>query len=241
MRLRSRFDRQSPTPLACGIAIVLMLSGVFYFACEWSISMLVPRVSTNPPDQRVGSYLCIRSPGAPLKVIGVNAPAYRAALQDGSVPERDRVQVDVRISVRSEGAGDTSWSDVRLVTILHVEQNPDQRWASGVSMTPAEDLAVLRHIQRTNAKALPPALQGAQDLLVREWTLDGLLHNGLRLGALLIALGAGAFGIRRILRHEREYRRWALTHCPHCGYTLTGLPGKRCPECGRDRPALWRS
>lgn len=31
-------------------------------------------------------------------------------------------------------------------------------------------------------------------------------------------------------------REWRLTHCPHCGYSLVGLPkGSVCPECGRQR------
>ena len=33
----------------------------------------------------------------------------------------------------------------------------------------------------------------------------------------------------------------AVTHCPNCGYDLTGLPEARCPECGQpfSKPALW--
>lgn len=33
--------------------------------------------------------------------------------------------------------------------------------------------------------------------------------------------------LRRVI-HERD------ADCPHCGYSLCGVPGPRCPECGRN-------
>ena len=35
------------------------------------------------------------------------------------------------------------------------------------------------------------------------------------------------------MAHER---RWSPPHCPYCGYNLTGLRSRRCPECGNERP-----
>lgn len=51
--------------------------------------------------------------------------------------------------------------------------------------------------------------------------------------AFLIFLAFLVLGARAILAKRRTRLRRAERCCPHCGYSMVGVDGSQCPECGR--------
>lgn len=49
---------------------------------------------------------------------------------------------------------------------------------------------------------------------------------------MLYALGIGGWGLSIVWRVRRVFARLVRAECIGCGYSLTGLPVARCPECG---------
>lgn len=56
----------------------------------------------------------------------------------------------------------------------------------------------------------------------------------------LAVLPAAVGWAARVARRRVRARRQRAGQCLACGYDLRGCPGGRCPECGRDAPALPR-
>lgn len=61
-------------------------------------------------------------------------------------------------------------------------------------------------------------------------TSDGLILSGLFAGVGVLALASGVLEDRT---HKRRDARRCHGRCMNCGYSLTGLPERRCPECGQ--------
>ena len=72
-----------------------------------------------------------------------------------------------------------------------------------------------------------PDLCGAMDPTIGWPSAVLVAYEGL---AIPLTLGAGFIGRR--LRKKRQAFTDGHPHCARCGYDLTGLPERRCPECG---------
>ncbi len=106
-------------------------------------------------------------------------------------------------------------------------------------------------------KSVPPVeIAKARRMFVqqalRDWTLDvefaerltagdqaartilwmGVAHNAATVGSSVVfAVSLGWIG--EWLRNRRKRRQLAAGRCPTCGYSLAGLVGTICPECGK--------
>ncbi len=202
--------------------------------------MVWPRVNIDREASLGVALLCIQRDGLPMQIIELRSPEFRAALSDQSVRSIDKTVVYPSVRTRSRGGGRTAWSDMRIETVLVLRQSFDWSGATGLAITPAQEREVFEYLQASHGAALPAELRTASESTISVWSRDGLVFNGLRAGALLIAWLAAAFGVWRIIRAEKRYRRWVLTNCAYCGYSLEGLTTQRCPECGKARMPRWR-
>ncbi|MCA9282696.1 MAG: hypothetical protein H6812_00830 [Phycisphaeraceae bacterium] len=238
-RIRAKFGRLSVVPAAVGVGVVLLLGVVFFALCVWGIGVIWPRVSVDRVGAVGVALVCVQRQGASIEVIGSNDPKFRAVLNDPGVRDIDRVVIYPMVRTRSVGNGDTAWSDMWIENTLIVRGSADFRGA-GMTVTLAHERAVLAFLQANHAALLPVELRKSSSLVVRKWSRQGLIYNGLVGGALVVALGAAVFGVWRVIGAERRFREWVLTNCAYCGYSLEGLTKHRCPECGRVRMPLWR-
>lgn len=61
--------------------------------------------------------------------------------------------------------------------------------------------------------------------------LKGAIGNSFVFGFMAYAVHLGVGSVRRIIRVKQN-------RCPACGYSVLGVPGRQCPECGRVAKAL---
>lgn len=123
------------------------------------------------------------------------------------------------------------WSASRRVEVLEFTTHPSPR-ANGGPLTPDEQLRILYAIQRDHPEVLAPSLRHATSLRVQSVIAQSVYHNAARGLVTLLAIGGFVWGATWLTRAERRYRHWFLGKCATCGYTISGIQGDRCPECG---------
>ena len=58
----------------------------------------------------------------------------------------------------------------------------------------------------------------------------GIAHDAITLTTLILLIWSIRLNIVRV----REAKRLRASQCPHCRYSIVGLPTNTCPECGRE-------
>lgn len=238
MTWRARFSRESPAPLAIEGAIVILACAAFYAISVWAISVIWPPIKPTTTVHSGSIVLLIRQSDGGLRLVRESDEGFRNLMwvSSGDPAQKASVTPEVTIEVLPAAKLARS-SSLRRVTLSFKEgpRYDAQPSGSGWPLRDAERIEILRHIQAADPTWLPPELRTSAGLTAIGSLGEGVRHNTARATALIVALGAAAFGLWRIARNERRYRRWALRHCAHCGYSLAGLKADICPECGHAR------
>jgi len=125
-----------------------------------------------------------------------------------------------------------AWWPTRETTALKLLQAGDLTAAEQSSLLPALVAAFGRqpdyeHWFRRSASLARAGIWSTSTPLY-----DGYVRNVVSIVALSWLLVGGFFAGRETIRQVRERDRRSRGECPACGFSLSGLAGRPCPECG---------
>ncbi|MCA9283553.1 MAG: hypothetical protein KDA30_16140, partial [Phycisphaerales bacterium] len=123
------------------------------------------------------------------------------------------------------------WEEIRFVPDL------SRADATGAPLSADEELWLLRYCQSHYADKLTPMIATSSTLSFKRVSRAAVWHNMTRAGVTVFLPILFLVGAWHIVRTELRHRRAFTSQCPMCGYSLIGLAGGVCPECGHDRGA----
>lgn len=222
---------------------MVLACAVFYAISVWAIGMIWPPLKPGAASTTGPIILLIRESDGGLRLVPESDDGFKNLMwvSAGDPAQKASVTPELIVEVLPPARLARSSSQQRVT--LSLKEGPRYDGApsgSGWPLSDAERIETLRLIQRTNARWLPPALRETSELSRTVSIPRGVWHNTARASALIIAFAAAAFGLWRVARNEQRYRRWSLRHCEHCGYSLAGIRGDLCPECGHPHEPVHR-
>lgn len=214
---------------------MFVLLVAFVIALATSVALIESRFpavrSMTQTMTNAGTFVCIRKDDGSLEIDDWLTKRSESLLDRRGVDPSKRIVFYDRTTVTSEappwgfGSAQRATASMQFVTMQYPQE------ATGGPLTPAEEVEVLRYLQRHRPNNIPALLRNASATSVTATLRVGMFHNlGVGLATLLLVVVL-IWGAWRIVRCEMLYRRCWESECHGCGRSLHTLAAPRCLAC----------